>query len=147
MHATQDTQFRVLVAGGGVAGLYAAARLARRGCAVRLVEQADYLGGRLFTVRHPAGQWQYEAGGARFHDGHRRLRSLLRKLRLSAAPLPGDFMHVPAEGAPRPVQIEKERAAFCAPDLGPAGRGAVAEALLPAAAAEASARARAGSAY
>ena len=98
---------------------------------MRVVEQADYLGGRLFTVKHDEGLWQYEAGGARFHDGHRRLRTLLRKLRLGAIPLPGDFMHVPIEGPPRPVQIDDARRAFCAPALGPAGRGAVAEDLLP----------------
>ena len=126
---------RVLVAGGGIAGLYAAAQLARQGHAVRLVEQADYLGGRLFTVHHPEGEWQYEAGGARFHDGHARITALLRKLRLHAAPLPGDFMHVPpgaGEGA-RPVDFQEERERACAQDLGPRGRALPLERVLGAA--------------
>ena len=41
----------VVVVGAGVAGLAAARRLAERGCAVRVVERAPEVGGRMATVR------------------------------------------------------------------------------------------------
>ena len=37
---------RVIVLGGGLSGLSAALELVRRGCSVRLVEAAPFLGGR-----------------------------------------------------------------------------------------------------
>ena len=40
----------ILVVGAGIAGLYAACRLVRAGHRVRIIEKADYAGGRLFTV-------------------------------------------------------------------------------------------------
>lgn len=112
---------RVLVVGGGIAGLYAAAHLAQRHHEVRLVEQSDALGGRLHTVRDPQGRWQYEAGGARFHDGHTRFQKLLDKLRLSTVPLPGDFRHAPRVGDLRSVDIEEPRQRYCHADLGRRG--------------------------
>lgn len=75
---------RVIVVGGGIGGLFCAMHLARREHDVTVLEKGEYWGGRLYTM--PAG---YEAGGARFHTGHRRLRRLLRSFRLGSIPIPG----------------------------------------------------------
>ena len=75
---------RVIVVGGGIGGLFCAMHLARRKHVVTVLEKGDYWGGRLFTME--AG---YEAGGARFHASHRRLRRLLRSFRLGSLPIPG----------------------------------------------------------
>lgn len=75
---------RVIVVGGGIGGLVCALHLARHKHEVTVLEKGDYWGGRLFTM--PAG---YEAGGARFHEGHRHLQRLLRAFRLDSIPIPG----------------------------------------------------------
>lgn len=56
----------VLVVGGGPAGIATAARLAKLGHAVRLVEAGDHLGGRLrgATVTLPAGEFTFDDGPA-----------------------------------------------------------------------------------
>lgn len=46
----------VIVAGGGPAGLAAAATLARRGVRVVLIESAPYLGGKCYSTRDDAGR-------------------------------------------------------------------------------------------
>lgn len=51
---------RVVIAGGGVAGMAAALRLAERGIPVTLIEQDEYLGGKLGA--------QYSRRTARFHE-------------------------------------------------------------------------------
>lgn len=73
---------RVVVAGGGIAGLAAATGLAERGVAVELFERAPYLGGRVggWTTALPDGT---SAGMSRgFHAFFRQyynLRALLRR--------------------------------------------------------------------
>jgi monoamine oxidase len=57
----------VIVIGGGVAGLHAAAILARRGARVVLLEARDRLGGRVFTVHEPG--WPPVEAGAEFVHG------------------------------------------------------------------------------
>ncbi|SPM37713.1 dehydrogenase [Mycobacterium rhizamassiliense] len=73
---------RVVVVGGGIAGLTAATGLAERGVAVDLVEREDYLGGRV-------GGWSESRDGTRlamnrgFHAFFRQyynLRNLLRRV-------------------------------------------------------------------
>jgi monoamine oxidase len=48
-----QTDSDVLVLGAGVSGLAAAARLTRAGCAVRVLEARDRIGGRVYTLRNP----------------------------------------------------------------------------------------------
>ena len=51
----KDAGDRIVVIGAGMGGLAAAARLARAGCAVTVVEAQDYPGGKMRTVDSPVG--------------------------------------------------------------------------------------------
>src|SRR5919197_2345060 len=58
----------VLILGGGVSGLAAAARLAQAGCTVRVLEARDRVGGRVLTLR--GGRWPVPVElGAEFIQG------------------------------------------------------------------------------
>ena len=68
---------RVVVAGGGLAGLTAARDLVTSGASVLVLEGRDHVGGRVFTVRDGLTDGQHaEAGGAvtlrmvQARDGH-----------------------------------------------------------------------------
>src|SRR3954465_13372613 len=65
---------QVIVVGGGLAGLSAAARLAYRGCDVTLIEKAPKLGGRAITI--PLKGFNFNFGA---HAIYGRDRSVLRK--------------------------------------------------------------------
>ena len=67
--------YDTIVVGGGIAGLYCAARLSAKGESVLVLEKGGYLGGRIYT--HP--KKGYECGAARFHSSHYLLRELVRK--------------------------------------------------------------------
>ena len=74
----------VLVLGAGVSGLAAAARLARAGCTVRVLEARDRVGGRILTRR--GGQWPVPVElGAEFVQG--RVRALLMLARQAGLPV------------------------------------------------------------
>lgn len=75
------SRIRVVVAGGGLAGLSAARELQRQGLLVHLVEARDRLGGRVHTVRDADGL-HVEAGGEFIDHPHDAIRSLAADLRL-----------------------------------------------------------------
>lgn len=54
-----DTPKRVMVVGGGAAGMSAALAAAERGHAVTLFEQSDHLGGQLFLAAAPPGREEF----------------------------------------------------------------------------------------
>src|SRR5262245_12119037 len=60
-------QRRVLVIGGGAAGLTAADILSSAGVGVTLLEGCDRLGGRMFTVRSKVGSLPIELGAEFLH--------------------------------------------------------------------------------
>jgi carotenoid phi-ring synthase / carotenoid chi-ring synthase len=101
--ATSDGgRHRVVVIGGGVAGLAAATALAERGVAVTLFEQHDQLGGRVraWPVEHADGPATMSRGFHAFFRQYYNLRSLLRRTdpaleRLTAVT---DYPLVSAEG-------------------------------------------------
>ena len=69
---------RIVVVGGGLAGLTATRELSRRGHDVSLVEAGSRLGGRARTVRSPFTDGQYVESGAEWVDAdHHRMRGLL----------------------------------------------------------------------
>jgi len=69
---------RVVIVGGGWAGLAAGVRLARAGCAVTVLEAADELGGRARTVSHALGT--LDNGQHLLLGAYRHLRELLREV-------------------------------------------------------------------
>jgi protoporphyrinogen oxidase len=70
-----ETKTRVVVIGGGLAGLGAAARLAKYGCDVTLLEKAPKLGGRAITI--PLKGFEFNFGA---HAIYSRDSSYIRKL-------------------------------------------------------------------
>jgi monoamine oxidase len=72
---------RVVVAGGGLAGLTAAFELSRRGARVHVVEARPRLGGRVRTDRDADGV-HAEAGGEFIDQPHAAIRGLAATLRL-----------------------------------------------------------------
>jgi monoamine oxidase len=74
-------EMRVVVAGGGLAGLSAAFELSRRGVQVHVLDARSRLGGRVRTDRDKDGV-HAEAGGEFIDQPHDALRSLAARLRL-----------------------------------------------------------------
>lgn len=75
---------RVVVVGGGAAGLTAAYRLKQAGCSAELHEASDRLGGRCWTRRGFFADGQITEHGAELIDtGHRQTRRLARQLGLT----------------------------------------------------------------
>lgn len=72
----------VIVIGGGVAGLAAAAALGRRGFTVTLLEARDRLGGRIATEHREGWPQPVELGAEFVHGGNRELWRRLEKYRL-----------------------------------------------------------------
>ncbi len=90
----------VVVVGGGLAGLVAAARLRERGVASTVYEAAKRAGGRVITDRETFAGQRVERGGELIDSGHEALRRLVRELDLTlddllAAEAPGSapFLH------------------------------------------------------
>lgn len=74
---------RVLVAGGGLAGLTAARELIVRGASVHLIEARSRLGGRVHTVRDAGfSELPLEAGGEFIDGEHAEIRKLCADYRL-----------------------------------------------------------------
>jgi monoamine oxidase len=79
----------VVVVGAGLAGLAAAATLARAEVDVRVLEAEHRVGGRVLTVRSPFGDGLYaEAGGEFVDGGHQVLHDFLRAYDLTVVPIP-----------------------------------------------------------
>ena len=79
---------RVVVIGGGLAGLVASRDLIARGAEVHLVEARDRLGGRVWTVHDPDFSAAPLEMGGEFIDGeHAAIRALCREYRLTLTPV------------------------------------------------------------
>ena len=75
---------RVVVAGGGLAGLVAARDLQRQDADVHVVEARNRLGGRVWTLRNTLfAPYTVEAGGEFIDGDHKAVRALARELGLT----------------------------------------------------------------
>lgn len=103
----------VAVVGGGIAGLFAAARLVDAGLRCLVLESRDRVGGRLLTHDTPVGP--LDLGATWFWHGEQRVADLVAELDVPTHPqhVTGDAMyHVPG-GAQRidgnPIDVESGR--------------------------------------
>lgn len=78
----------MIVIGGGVAGLAAAAELARRGFAVQVIEARDRLGGRVLTQHPPDWPGPVELGAEFVHGGSEAFWRRLKRHRIGRKPAP-----------------------------------------------------------
>ncbi len=121
---------RVLVVGGGIAGLAAATGLAERGVRVVLAEQQDQLGGRVrsWPVTHGQDRVTMSRGFHAFFRQYYNLRALLRRVDPTLAGLTAvsDYPVVMADGAadsfarvPRTPPVNLFWYALRSPNFGP----------------------------
>src|SRR5437764_3340850 len=81
--AQAATAPRIVVVGGGLAGLTAAYRLKQAGYAAQVFEASDRTGGRCWTIRGAFADGQIaEHGGELIDTGHIELRQLVQELGL-----------------------------------------------------------------
>jgi monoamine oxidase len=85
-----DFQDDVLIIGGGVAGLAAAAELHEAGVRVRMLEVRDRLGGRVWTIRAPGIEQGIELGPEFIHGKPRELFSIASQAGLNPIELGGE---------------------------------------------------------
>jgi len=79
---------RVVVGGGGLAGLVAARELIARGAGVHLLEARDRLGGRVWTIHDKDfSDVPLELGGEFIDGEHAEIRALCKDLRLTLQPV------------------------------------------------------------
>jgi monoamine oxidase len=78
----------ILILGGGVAGLAAAAELARTGLNVTLLEARERLGGRVFTQRRAGWSAPVELGPEFIHAGNDAFWARLKKFRIKTRHVP-----------------------------------------------------------
>jgi monoamine oxidase len=82
--AQAATAPRIVVVGGGLAGLTAAYRLKRAGYAAQVYEASDRIGGRCWTIRGAFADGQIaEHGGELIDQGHTAMRQLSQELGLN----------------------------------------------------------------
>jgi protoporphyrinogen oxidase/cytochrome b involved in lipid metabolism len=99
MPTLKNTSFDYLIAGGGIAGLYTAYRLAKsnRNAKICILEASTRLGGRLHSIPHSKGTI-IEAGGARFNTDQHRILALIHELGLDSHKIPinSDSKYIPS---------------------------------------------------
>lgn len=79
MNRADSQRPRVVIAGGGLAGLTCAKVLVDRGVQVEVLESLPFLGGRASTFRDPDGEW-IEQGLHLFLGAYSEFRRLLREI-------------------------------------------------------------------
>ena len=87
--------YDIIIVGAGIAGIYCASIL-QKTYKVLLLESNSHAGGRIHTIESP----HYEAGAARFNHRHTRLRSLIKKYRLTPIPISSTFQYLESPQGP-----------------------------------------------
>src|SRR4051794_27672415 len=93
----------VVVIGAGVAGLSAALPLARAGAKVTLLEAAERVGGRLFSLHSGGPGAPIELGAEFVHGEPAELLGLLHEARLELEPVPDEHYEL-VDGVARRAQ-------------------------------------------
>jgi monoamine oxidase len=75
---------RTIIVGAGIAGLWLAEQLQKRGDTVIVLEKSDYVGGRILTSAHG-----YEIGAGRIATDHKRTMALIKRFNLDTFSLDG----------------------------------------------------------
>jgi monoamine oxidase len=98
-----DTEsYDVIIIGSGIAGMYAALHLQKKGRRCIVVEQWKELGGRTSTFKQKINgvDLQWEAGAGRISEHHTHVRALMRKYKLTWIPIGGAPKFVKDFGEP-----------------------------------------------
>ena len=98
-----DTEsYDVIIVGSGIAGLYAAAHLQKKGRKILVLESYKELGGRTSTFHQTIGgaNLQWEAGAGRISENHSHVRELIKKYKLTWIPISGHPKFVEGYGQP-----------------------------------------------
>jgi monoamine oxidase len=98
-----DTEsYDVIIVGSGIAGLYAAANLQKKGRTILVLESYKELGGRTTTFHQTIGgtKLQWEAGAGRISENHSHVRALIKKYKLTWVPISGHPKYVEEYGKP-----------------------------------------------
>jgi monoamine oxidase len=99
-----------VIVGAGIAGLWLAVQLARRGDRVTVLEKYDYIGGRVLTSK----KYHVEIGAGRVHESHHRVNALVDHYRLTRVPLSEETAWIGRKsGKPEPNDFEPTWAAIC----------------------------------
>ena len=73
---------KIIIVGGGIAGLYCSLELLERGYSTIIFEKSNRIGGRINTIHHD-NNISYEAGAARWNNSHKLLDNLINYLDLA----------------------------------------------------------------
>jgi protoporphyrinogen oxidase len=73
--------YDIIIIGGGISGLHTAYKLSNLNYKILLLDNRNYLGGRIFTYYEK--NFNYELGAGRFNKNHKNLLKLLKKFNLT----------------------------------------------------------------
>jgi monoamine oxidase len=85
---------KIIIAGGGVAGLFAARELSKRGCDVTILEGTDRLGGRIQTIRNSLFTQPVEKGVEFIHGNLPLTIQLLKEAGIEYRPVRGNMVRI-----------------------------------------------------
>lgn len=98
-----DTEsYDVVIIGSGIAGLYAALKLQKKGRRILVIEKYKEIGGRTTTFKQTIDgtNLQWEAGAGRISEHHTHVRELMTKYKLTWIPIGGAPKFVGEYGQP-----------------------------------------------
>ena len=107
-------QKRVLVLGGGAAGLTAAEILSGAGLKITLLEGLDRLGGRMFTVRSKIGDLPIELGAEFLHGEKIDTWNYIRQAGLKTHEVPDRHLRETNGQLGESQVLGRARKSFCA---------------------------------